>query len=235
MPADLFRPNVAATPSRRRASLLPVSIALHAIASATFFIVPLLADVELPPPNQHVAAPYIAVMPITPPVVKRSMPPSAKPLPSVANVAPTVPPDSIAPERGVSIIGDPLPGSDVDLPDGVDPGLIPGEPAPPPPPPKPVTPARVRPGGLIEPPRKVRNVSPVYPAIAQSSRVQGTVILEAVIGVDGRVEHVKVLRPVMLLTESAIEAVRQWEFTPTRLNGEPVQVIMTVTVDFRLQ
>jgi protein TonB len=234
MPADLFRPNVVATSSRRRASLLPVSIALHAIAIAAFFIVPLLADVELPPPNTRVATPYIPVIRIAPPVAMRSRPVSAKPLPSLPNAAPVVAPDTIAPEREIAAMSNGLPGTDFGLPEGVDPGLLTGEPAPPPPS-TPAEPKRVRSGGLIEPPRKIKNVSPVYPAIAQSSRVQGTVILEAVIGVDGRVEQVKVLKPVMLLTESAIEAVRQWAFTPTKLNGEPVQVIMTVTVDFKLQ
>lgn len=235
MPADLFRPNVAATPSRRRASLLPVSIALHAITIAAFLIVPLLADVELPPPNQRVAPPYIALMPVDPPLVRPVGAPPAKPLPSLITAAPIVAPDTIAPEPAFETMGDPIPGADFGTLDGIDLGLLPGKPAPPPPPSPPAVLKPVRPGGLIEAPRKVRNVPPIYPAIAQSSRVQGTVILEALIGTDGRVSQVRVLRPVLLLTDAAIAAVRQWEFTPTKLNGEPVPVIMTVTVDFQLQ
>ena len=76
---------------------------------------------------------------------------------------------------------------------------------------------------------------PVYPVIAQSSRVQGKVVLEAVIGLDGHVDHVAGARAGAALTDPRSAAVRQWVFTPTKLNGEPVQVIMTVTVDFRLQ
>jgi protein TonB len=235
MPADLFRPNVAATPSRRRASLLPVSIVLHAITIAAFLIVPLLADVELPRPNTRVATPYIPVLPIAPPVVKRSTPASAKPLPSAPNTAPAVVPDTIAPEREIATMGDTLPGSEFGLPEGVDPGMVPGEAAPPPAPPKPAPPTRVRAGGQIQPPRKIVNVVPVYPAFAQSSRVQGKVVLEALIGVDGRVENLRVVQPAALLTDAAIAAVRQWVFTPTKLNGEPVQVVMMVTVDFTLQ
>ncbi len=65
------------------------------------------------------------------------------------------------------------------------------------------------------------------PPIAQAARVSGVVILEALIGEDGSVRDAKVLRSVPLLDASALEAVRQWRFTPTLLNGVPVQVIMT--------
>ena len=93
----------------------------------------------------------------------------------------------------------------------------------------------MRVGGNIRPPEKVKDVPPVYPPVAQSARVQGIVILEAIIGLNGKVSEVKVLRSVALLDEAAITAVRQWEYTPTLLNGVPVSVIMTVTVNFTLQ
>ena len=67
-----------------------------------------------------------------------------------------------------------------------------------------------------------------------AARVQGVVILEAVIGPNGNVTDVKVLRSVALLDDAAIEAVRQWVYTPTLLNGVPVPVIMTVTVNFTM-
>src|SRR5207248_1153284 len=106
-------------------------------------------------------------------------------------------------------------------------------PPPPPPPPPPAAPVRV--GGNIKQPTKVKDVKPVYPAIAQSARVQGVVIIEAVIGPSGAVQEAKVLRSIPLLDAAALEAVRQWQFTPTLLNGVPVPVIMTVTVNFTLQ
>jgi protein TonB len=65
--------------------------------------------------------------------------------------------------------------------------------------------------------------------------VKGIVIVEATIGPTGRVERARVLRSITLLDEAALEAVRQWEFTPTLLNGTPVSVLMTVTVNFNLQ
>ena len=81
---------------------------------------------------------------------------------------------------------------------------------------------------------KVRNVYPVYPADAQEAKVQGVVIIEARIERDGTVSRARVLKSIPELDDAAVEAVRQWEFTPTLLNGVPVPVIMTVTVQFTL-
>ena len=95
--------------------------------------------------------------------------------------------------------------------------------------------APVRVGGNIKTPTKTKDVKPVYPPIAQSARVSGVVIIEATIGADGRVKDAKVLRSIPLLDQAALDAVKQWQFTPTLLNGVPVPVIMTVTVNFTLQ
>ncbi len=110
-------------------------------------------------------------------------------------------------------------------------------PPPPPPPPPPgyegMAPVRV--GGNIKAPTKTRDVRPIYPAEAQAAGVTGVVIIEATIDPAGRVSDAKVLRSIPILDQAAVEAVRQWEFTPTLLNGAPVPVIMTVTVNFTLQ
>jgi protein TonB len=92
----------------------------------------------------------------------------------------------------------------------------------------------VRVGGLISQPTKVKHVPPVYPQYAQDARVQGVVIIEALIAPDGRVGEARVIRSIPLLDQAAVDAVTQWEFTPTRLNGVPTPVIMTVTVNFTL-
>ena len=105
--------------------------------------------------------------------------------------------------------------------------------ATPPPPPTPEQPRHV--GGVINAPIKIRDVSPVYPAIAQSAHVEGWVILEAVIDERGRVSETRVLKHVPLLDEAAETAVRQWVYSPTLLNGQPIPVVMTVTVQFRLE
>ena len=93
----------------------------------------------------------------------------------------------------------------------------------------------VRVGGKIRPPTKVKDVKPVYPDAARSARVQGMVIVEATIGANGKVIDAKVLRSVPMLDQAALDAVKQWEFTPTLLNGKPVPVVMTVTINFKLQ
>jgi TonB family protein len=97
-----------------------------------------------------------------------------------------------------------------------------------------IPPNAVRVGSNIKPPTKVKDVKPVYPAVALNARVQGVVIVEAVIGEEGRVNAVRVLRSIPLLNQAALDAVRQWEFTPTLLNGAPIPVVMTMTVNFTL-
>ena len=118
---------------------------------------------------------------------------------------------------------------------GVAAGAAGGLPAAPPPPPPPPSRTAVRIGGSVKAPQQTKKVEPIYPPIAQSARVSGAVILEATIGVDGKVRDVKVLRSLPLLDQAAIDAVRQWEYEPTLLAGVPTPVLMTVTVTFKLQ
>jgi protein TonB len=150
--------------------------------------------------------------------------------------APVEAPKEIKPETGIEsgvkgVVG----GVEGGVVGGVVGGIVGGLEAAPPPPPPPPPPAPVRVGGAIRPPQKTKDVKPVYPAIAQSARVQGVVIIEATIGPNGKVQEAKVLRSIPLLDQAALDAVKQWEFTPTLLNGVPVPVIMTVTVNFTLQ
>jgi protein TonB len=117
------------------------------------------------------------------------------------------------------------------VPGGVVGGIVGGLPDAPAPAPQ-MEPVRV--GGNIKPPRKVKDAMPVYPDIARQARVQGIVILEAVIDPQGKVTNVRVLRSIPLLDQAAIAAVRQWIYEPTLLNGVPVPIVMTVTVNFSL-
>jgi len=95
-----------------------------------------------------------------------------------------------------------------------------------------LTPLRV--GGNLRTPTKVRDVRPAYPPEAQAARVQGVVILETIIDEQGTIANARVLRSIPMLDSAALAAVSQWQFTPTLLNGNPVGVIMTVTVNFTL-
>lgn len=92
----------------------------------------------------------------------------------------------------------------------------------------------LRVGGAVRPPVQVRRVNPLYPAEARAAGVQGVVILEALIGPDGTVRDARILRSIPLLDEAALDAVRQWQYEPTLLNGAPAPVVLTVTVQFTL-
>jgi TonB family protein len=115
-----------------------------------------------------------------------------------------------------------------------------GPPPPPPPPPPPgsgaggPTPQRIKVGGNVQSARLVNRVDAVYPALARQAQVQGAVRLSVVIGKDGRVSHIEVQTGHPLLVPAAIEAVRQWAYQPTLLNGNPVEVATDVEVNFTL-
>lgn len=100
--------------------------------------------------------------------------------------------------------------------------------------PKPQTPLTV--GGKVQAAKLIKHPTPGYPSIAKSARIQGTVILQAIIGRDGTVQNLKVVSAASpLLVPSAIDAVKQWVYQPTLLNGEPVEVVTEITVTFALQ
>jgi protein TonB len=149
-------------------------------------------------------------------------------------VAPIEVPTEIKPEEGLDlggIEGGVAGGVEGGVPGGVVGGVVGGLPdAPPPPPVK-----AVRVGGDIREPRRVVYVPPVYPTLAVKAAVQGMVIIEATINERGRVTDATVLRSIPILDDSALEAVRQWVYTPTLLNGVPTPVIMVVTVRFTLK
>jgi protein TonB len=243
MPRDLF--DVGSTPTALtrpfgRYTVLG-SAALHLGIVGVVLIVPLLADTVLPKPDlgrvQYVNATFV---PPSPPAA----PPAAAPAVRAPNhdAAPITPPDRIieerpappvnfatggidptgAPPNGLGTLGDPL-------------GTAPT--APPQPPlvrlASPLTPHPV--GGAIGEPVKIHHVAPLYPSIAQAARVEGTVIIQAIISTDGAVQEARVMSGSPLLNDAALSAVKQWRYKPTTLNNQPVAVIMTVTVAFRLQ
>ncbi len=239
MARDLFRdvtdPSISVGTKQRYT--VPLSIAAHVIGLAALMVIPLMAADVLPTPQSMLAFATPPPPPPPPPAAPPS-PPQVQPQhvePINVNAAPTQPSDTIHEER-------PLPPNytigAVDPRSGV-PGGLPTTgrtfgPPPPPPPPPPAEEKQYRPGGNIQEPRKIKNVPPIYPEFAKTARVQGMVIIEAVIAKDGTVKDARVLKSVALLDQSALDAVRQWRFTPTLLNGVPVEVIMTVTVNFTL-
>ena len=220
-----------------RRSFTLVSIVLHTIAIAAGLYAQLIADSSpLPTPHSPLMFEFRSFMPVDvqpprPRVMAAKAGGGASP-----NAAPLVPPSGVSEETGreqrdpsplVGLVAGNEGGPPSSLVDGF------GAMATAPPPPPPVTPIRLHSG--MKAPVKIADVAPTYPMIARSARVQGVVILEAVLDASGSVESVRVLRSIPLLDQAALDAVRQWRFTPALLNGEPVPVVMTVTVNFTLE
>jgi periplasmic protein TonB len=236
---DLFRDVTDTRPRAGRAGggTPAVSIVAHALMLAAVVVVPLLATDTLPDLAESVGV-------FRPP---DALPPPAPPPPAVTrttsttsttrqNVAPVEPPNAIVdePPRQPPIecsgcVVDPTAERDLI---GVIGSTGPEVPQPPPPPTPPAKPVRL---SAYEMPRKLHDVAPAYPTIARTANVEGIVIIEAVIAVDGSVRDARVLRSVPLLDRAALDAVKQWRYAPTRLGGVAVPVIVTVTVQFRLQ
>jgi protein TonB len=211
-----------------------VSIVVHAALLVVLVAVPIVASDWMPDIREvpgFIRA-DAAELP-EPPPPPRAHAPNRASREVVSDAAPTAAPDRIEPETPATVTAlsrDDLPGIEGGVPGGMPLGDLP---APVPPPPAVSVP--LRPGGDIRVPQKIRHVAPVYPQLAQSVRKQGVVMLDAVIGEDGRVRNVRVIQSIPLLDQAAIDAVRQWVFTPTLLNGHPVPVVMTVTVSFELK
>ena len=114
----------------------------------------------------------------------------------------------------------------------------PGTPRPPAPPAAPGTPQRVRVGGNVQPPRLIRQTNPEYPESARAQGVEGSVTISAIVGANGNVLEAQVIDASLVpadLAAAALAAVRTWQYQPAQLNGQPVQVITTITLNFRLQ
>jgi protein TonB len=112
-------------------------------------------------------------------------------------------------------------------------GRVPSVAPPPPPPRGKKKPIRV--GGNVQASKLIHRVEPRYPELAKKARVSALVLLQVTVGEDGNVADIKLLRGHPLLNKAALDAVRQWKYSPTLLNGEPVPVIATVTVNFVLR
>jgi periplasmic protein TonB len=229
----------------RKYTLL-LSVTFHVATAFTLLIAPIFAAARLPGVHESIA--WVPARVATPPALgdPKSVKPSSssKPTSTARPVTmPTQAPKGISEETGPRADSNPGPFDDGvgrGVPDGVFGGDPRAEIAPPPVPApavvEPVAPRiPVRVGGGLIAPAKTRHVAPIYPPVALAARQQGFVVLEAVIAENGTVRDVRVLRSIPLLDQAAVDAVRQWQFTPTLLNGEPVPIVMNVTVNFQLR
>ena len=248
MERRLFEDLVVSARRRRRRDgyALPASLAAHAAVIGAAILLPALGPVELvqqvaagpqppvwlppPPPRVPVADP--APRPRPPAIRSRGT--RVPPGPAVAAAPAAAPSDT----PGLPEPEDVLQGSGGCL--GVeclvgDASEGPWEDAVGPPGPGAAeAPRTVRPYEGIAPPQKLEDVAPVYPELAKRAGVEGIVIIECTIDPQGRIAGARVLRGHPLLDAAALEAVRQWRYRPTLLNGAPVSVVMTVTVKFFL-
>jgi protein TonB len=220
-----------------------ISFVTHVVVIGAVLLGSVLAPETMPRLLKRISPPILAS--IVPPhdvplrtrtprtAVKSSMSVAAAPVADVANAAPVGAPTGITPESGHERSGGPGDGV-MGIVNGVTGVNGIGTIAPPPPAPLPPTrPVRLHAG--MTAPRKIVDVPPNYPEIALRTRKDGIVIIEATIDERGNVISAHVLRSATLLDDAALVAVRQWKFTPAVLNGEPVPVVMTVTVNFQLQ
>jgi len=183
-----------------------------------------------PPPPPAAAAPVRIIKRVTAEDIMRA--PTVIPR-TIAQVKDEEPPPASA---GVGVVGG-VPGG---MPGGTAGGVLgsilsaAASAPPPPPPPKAATPKRIRVGGQVEQAKLIFQPKPEYPPLAKMARIQGTVRLEAVISRDGTIQDLKMLSGHPLLVKSALEAVSRWRYQPTLLNGEPVEVVTEVDVNFTL-
>ena len=229
-----------------------VSFAIQALLLGVMVIIPLLNYYELP------ATELMTFLVAPPPPPPPPPPPAAVVIQKVIPrefdtgklVQPTEIPDEIAiikeedmppPASTIAGVVGGVPGGTIGgTLGGVIGGIISNQPqiAPPPPPPpvkkKKATPKRIRVGGSVQKARLAKRVAPRYPPLARQARIQGTVKLTAIIARNGTVEKLEVGSGHPLLVPSAIEAVKQWRYKPTLLNGVAVEVVTQIDVIFKL-
>jgi len=145
--------------------------------------------------------------------------------------------EELPPPSAGSVVGGVPGGVPGGAPGGVIGGIIGAVPTAAPPPPvekKAAAPTRIRVGGNVQAANLIRKVQPVYPPLAKQARIQGTVRFTAIIGKDGTIQNLQLVTGHPLLVEAARSAVSQWQYKPTLLNGEPVEVVTQIDVNFTL-
>jgi len=215
-----------------------LSAAIQALILGVLILIPLIYTSALPSAmmTTFLVAPPPPPPP-PPPAVKVIVKPQPKFIQQGKLVAPTVIPKKIQmikeeaqPDVGMTggVPGG-VPGGSAG---GVLGGIIGGAPGGLPPPPKPVE--RMRIGGNVMQANLIHQVLPVYPQIAKTAHISGTVVLHAIIAKDGTVQELQFISGPPLLKSAAMEAVKQWRYKPTLLNTQPVQVDTTISVVFNL-
>jgi protein TonB len=196
----------------------------------------LVAPPPPPPPPPPPAAAPVKVVKVAPRQFDANKLMAPKQIPKeIANIKE----EELPPAAAAGVVGGVPGGVPGGTPGGVIGGIIGSVPsaAPPPPPVKKetnTTPQRIRVGGNVQAANLIRKITPVYPPLAKQARIQGTVRFQAVIGKDGTIQNLQMVSGHPLLVEAARQAVSQWQYKPTLLNGEPVEVVTQIDVNFTL-
>jgi len=182
----------------------------------------LIAPPPPPPPPPPPTAQKVVVKPVARLIqAGKLMQPRAIPKEVAVFKEAALPPDVSANAGGNGIFSG-IPGQ----------GIIGGASAPPPP--KPAAPTRIKQGGNVTAASLISQTRPIYPPLARQARIQGSVVLHAIIDKQGRVAQLEVVSGHPLLVQAALNAVKQWRYRPTLLNGDPVEVDTTITVTFTM-
>jgi protein TonB len=222
-----------------------VSSIVQAAILGVFILIPLIYTEALP--KETLTTFLVAPAPPPPPpppaaAIQRIVKPVVRLIHNGQMMAPTVIPkkvemikeEELPPDVGsVGVTGGVPGGIAGGSAGGVLGGIIGGVGSNLPPPPK-ATPARIRVGGNVQQAKLIRQPRPAYPPLAKQARIQGVVHLSAIIAKDGTIQKLEVISGHPLLVPAALEAVKQWVYQPTLLNGEPVEVITQIDVNFTL-
>ncbi len=229
----------------KRPYTILLSLAIQVVMIGVLVIIPLIYFDALP--GASLSASLVAPPPPPPPPPQVVKVAHTAPKQFIANqlMAPKSVPSKIlmvteeeAPLSSGVVGGIPggMPGGGGGVLGGIIGGLPAAAPPPPPkaapPPPKPVGPQRI--GGNVQAANLINAVKPVYPPLAKMARQQGTVKFEATISKEGTIEDLKLVSGPPLLVPAAMEAVKQWRYKPTLLNGDAVEVLTTIDVNFSL-
>jgi len=256
----MFEQMIFAEPRGRKKWPMLVALAGQVALIGALVLIPMLTVQQLPLPELStvLVAPPPPPPPPPPPAPAAATAPRAahvtvrhfdanqlfapKAVPKTVSVLPDLPAEPAEAPSVAGVQGGVAGGQIGGVVGGVLGGVIGGVPSavlpPPPPPPakasEPATPKVIRGGGQVEAAKVISAPPPVYPVLARDARVGGTVHLDAVIGEDGHIENLKVLSGPPLLIEAAINAVKQWTYRPTILNGKPVKIETQIMVNFQL-
>jgi len=253
----MFESTNTTRPLKRRLWSLGLSLLAHAVVISVLVILPLIYYQILPQPE---IITFLMTEPPPPPPLPPPVPPSrrqpvAAPRPVQVErfVAPTEIPKTVpAPASEPAIVSVPaipegimneiedgiaggVPGGVVG---GIPGGLVGSPPQPMLPPPPPPAPKQIQPlivSSALQQSKLIHVVEPEYPSVAKQARITGNVVLRITVDESGSVSSVQVVSGHPILVPAAVAAVRQWKYSPTILNGEPVPVIANVTVTFSLR